>query len=164
MEGEDDERFFDRIIKTELSKKHSKVKVFKYAQNTRPTLEKFVTTLKKSGTAYIFFSDMDRVTCYTKKKEVIKSKIIKNIDSTRIIIVKTEIESWYLAGLNRHDAASLNIQHFSNTGDITKEDFARICDKYTSRIDCMANILEKFSINVAKKQNQSFKYFCDKFL
>ena len=107
---------------------------------------------------------MDRVTCYTKKKETIKSKVIKNIDSARIIIVKTEIESWYMAGLSRHNAASLNIQHFPNTDDITKEDFARICNKYTSRIDCMANILEKFSIDVAKTQNKSFKYFCDKFL
>ena len=85
LEGEDDERFLNKIIKPELLKKYSKVKVFKYAQTTRPILEKFVTILKNSHATYIFFSDMDRATCYTKRKDMVKSKTVKNIDSTRII-------------------------------------------------------------------------------
>lgn len=164
LEGEDDERFFDKIIKPELLKKYSKIKVFKYAQTTRSTLEKFITILKNSHAMYIFFSDMDRAPCYTKKKEALKLKTAKNIDNVKIIIAKSEIESWYLAGLDRHSAASLNIQHFRNTENITKEDFDSISKKYTSRIYCMMNILEKFSIDIAKTQNKSFKYFCDKFL
>lgn len=107
---------------------------------------------------------MDRVACYTKKKMIIGSKTVKNIDKTKIVIVKTEIESWYLAGLSRHSAESLCIQHFLNTENVTKEDFDRIRKKYTSRIDCMVDILDKFSIDVAKTQNESFRYFCNKFL
>ena len=164
VEGVDDERFFDKVIKLELLKKHSKVRVFKYAQSTRSYLEQFFVTVKKSGAAYIFFSDLDRVKCYTRKKEMIKSKTIKNIDEDRIVIVKSEIESWYMAGLSCDAAASLNIRHFRNTETMTKEDFEKICKKYTSRIDCMIRILDKFSMGVAKTQNQSFRYFCDKFL
>lgn len=164
LEGEDDERFLNKIIKPELLKKYSKINIFKYAQTPRPTLEKFVAILKNSHATYIFFSDMDRATCYTKRKARVKSKTVKNIDSTKVIIAKAEIESWYLAGLDQHNATSLNIQHFRNTENITKEDFNRICKKYTSRIYCMTIILEKFSLDIAKTQNKSFKYFCDKFL
>ena len=164
LEGEDDERFLNKIIKTELEKRHSRVKVYKYAQVTRKELEKFVSWLKKSSTAYIFFSDMDRVACYTKKKEQITSKTSKNVDAARIAVVKAEIESWYLAGLDRSNAMSLNIQHSDNTENITKEDFATMHKKYTSKIDFMTVILEKFSFDIAKTQNRSFRYFCDKFL
>lgn len=164
VEGGDDERFFNRVIKPELLKKHSKVRVFKYAQSTRLSLERSLVAIKNSGATYIFFSDLDRVKCYTRKKEIIISKTIKNIDKAKIVIVKSEIESWYMAGLSCDTAASLNIRHFRNTETMTKEDFEKICKKYPSRIDCMIRILEKFSVDMAKTQNQSFRYFCDKFL
>ena len=164
LEGDDDERFINKVIKPELEKKHSRVKVYKYAQTTRIELEKFVNLLNKSDTAYIFLSDMDRAPCYTKKKEWIKSKTVKNVNDARIAIVKVEIESWYLAGLDRHSAKSLKIRHFNTTENISKEDFNKISEKYASKIDCMTAILQKFSIDVAKIQNKSFKYFCDKFL
>lgn len=164
LEGEDDERFFNRIAIAELGKKHSSVKVYKYAQTTRNNLEKVVDSLKKRGIAYIFFSDMDMMACYTKKKEEIKSKTAKNVDIARIVVVKAEIESWYLAGLDRRSAKSLRIRHYNNTENITKEDFTKMHKKYSSRIDFMTTILQKFSIDIAKTQNESFRYFCDKFL
>ena len=164
LEGEDDERFLNKVIKARLEKKYSKVKVYKYAQVTRNEREKFINWLKKSSTAYIFFSDMDKMACYTKKKERITLKTAKNVDVAKIAIVKTEIESWYLAGLNYHDALSLNIWYSRNTENITKEDFTAIHKKYASRIDFMMVILEKFSLDIAKIQNKSFRYFCDKFL
>ena len=164
VEGVDDERFFNKVAMAELAKKHSRVKVYKYSQIKKVEREKFVDWLKKSGTAYIFFSDMDRATCYTKKKEQIRSKVVKNVDIARIAVVKAEIESWYLAGLDRRDAESLEIQHSSNTESITKEDFDSMHEKYTSRIDFMTVILEKFSLDIAKTQNESFRYFCNKFL
>ena len=164
LEGEDDERFFNRIVIDELVKKYSRVRVYKYAQTTRNDLEKLVGLLKKSGAAYIFFSDMDMAPCYTKKKEKIKSKTAKNVDIARIVVIREEIESWYLAGLDRRSAESLGIQHYNNTGKITKEDFIKMHKKYSSRIDFMTTILQKFSIDIAKTQNESFKYFCDKFL
>ena len=164
MEGVDDERFFNKIIKVELSKKYSRVKVYQYAQTTRRNLEKFIDSLKKSGCAYIFFTDLDMIRCYTRRKEQIKSKTAKNIDNERIAVVRTEIESWYLAGLDQNNTSILGIQYFSNTDEITKEIFAQIHKKYSSRIDFMTTVLENFSIDIAKTQNDSFRYFCDKFL
>ena len=164
LEGDDDERFINKIIRPELEKKNIRVKVFKYAHMTRVELERFVNVLNKSNTAYIFLADMDQPICYTKKKEWIKSKKVKKVDATKIAIVKVEIESWYLAGLDRQSAMSLKILHCNNTENKSKEDFNKICEKYTSRIDCMTDILQKFSLDVAKVQNESFKYFCDKFI
>ena len=163
LEGDDNERFINKVIKPELEKKHSRVKVYKCAQTARIDLEKFVNLLNKSDTAYIFLSDMDRAPCYTKKKEWIKSKTVKNVNGARIAIVKTEIESWYLAGLDRHSAKSLKIRHFSTTEHISKEDFNKISEKYASKIDCVTAILQKFSIDVAKIQMNRSNIFAKNF-
>ena len=164
MEGDDDERFFKKTIKTELEKKYYPAKLFKYAGTPRFQLEQFIIYLNKSNIAYIFLSDMDRTLCYTKKKERIKSKTAKNVDTSKIAIVKAEIESWHLAGLDYGSSKSLGIQYNNDTEHITKEDFDKMNKKYSSRIDFMMDILEKFSIDTAKTQNKSFRYFCDKFL
>ena len=162
VKGVDDERFIKRAA-TELTKNH-RVKVYKYAQTTKTSLEKHIELLNKSGAAYMFLSDMDRAACYTKKKAQIRSKKSKSVNLARTVIVKAEIESWYLAGLDWHDANSLGIRHVTNTEGVTKEIFEEMSKHYASRVDCKAAILEKFSLEAAKKQNESFMYFCNKFL
>ena len=107
---------------------------------------------------------MDNLACYTDKKHYIQLRTASNVDAAKIIIVKTEIESWYLAGLNCHDARSLNIVFHTNTNNITKEMFQQMTpNSFPSAINLMAEILKKFSLDAAKKQNQSFQYFCNKF-
>ena len=86
------------------------------------------------------------------------------MDVARIAVVKAEIESWYLAGLDHRNAGSLEIWYSGNTESMTKEDFTRMHEKYSSKIDFMTDILKKFSIDIAKTRNESFRYFCDKFL
>lgn len=108
---------------------------------------------------------MDHFSCYTEKKQNIKNKKVSNLDDTKIIVVKTEIESWYLAGLNYHNSRSLRIPYYVNTENITKENFLSIMpDMYTSRINFMQEILKKYSLSVGKSQNKSLDYCCNKYL
>ena len=108
---------------------------------------------------------MDNPVCCMKKKSNIRSKRASNVDLAKVIIVKTEIESWYLAGLNYSDALSLNVTFRTNTEGITKEIFrSMVRSSFSSNIDFMVEVLNKFSIDTAKNQNSSFLYFCSKFL
>ena len=81
----------------------------------------------------------------------------------KIVIVIKEIESWYLAGLDEKQCKELGIKSFQETNDITKEQFNSVIPtKYDSRIDFMAEILKRFSIETAKSKNNSFQYFIEK--
>ncbi|NQU04751.1 MAG: hypothetical protein HQ568_01560 [Calditrichaeota bacterium] len=80
-------------------------------------------------------------------------------------IVRVEIESWYLAGMSDEVAPRLGLKGIKSTNDINKEDFNSMIPKdFDSRIDFMNELLKDFSINTAKKKNNSFDYFCTKFV
>ncbi|MDK2795140.1 MAG: hypothetical protein PWQ22_9 [Archaeoglobaceae archaeon] len=162
VEGDDDERFFKRIVELKLKGKYEEAKIIKYAEKPNEYVESFIRSIKSIGADYLFFADIDRAPCITKRKQDIKSKL-NSIDLDRIVVVKAEIESWYLAGLDDKNSKKLKIKNFQNTDNITKEQFNSLMPKkFDSRIDFMIEILNNFSIEVAKTKNSSFKYFVEK--
>jgi hypothetical protein len=97
------------------------------------------------------------------KKAVLKSRFCALSDD-RIIVIIQEIESWYLAGLDDASQKQLSLRHYTTTNHITKEIFNRMVPSfYKSRIAFMIEILEHFSVAVAKERNRSFMYFCSRF-
>ena len=165
MEGPTDRTFFNHIIRPELLKKYNKVFVYLFRQRSKHNIKNFITNCKNTGKDYAFFSDMDNAVCYTKKKDIVKSKIAPNVDREKIVIVKTEIESWYLAGINQSNAKNLNINFHANTENVTKEMFnAMMRYPFKTSVGFMMEILKYYFIDTAKKQNPSFEYFVNKFL
>jgi hypothetical protein len=93
---------------------------------------------------------------------MIKNKLISIQDQFIFLVIK-EIESWYLAGLDRASSRSLKVRYLSNTDDVTKEKFNNsIPKRFDSRIDFMVEILNNFSIKTSMNKNTSFKYFTEK--
>lgn len=78
-------------------------------------------------------------------------------------MVIKKIESWYLAGLDDSPCKQLGIPSYTNTEDITKEQFNRLMSKkFDSRIDFMQEILKYFQVEIAKQKNKSFNYLLEK--
>ena len=164
VEGGDDLRFFQSVIKPELEKQYRSVHISSYKNQRKSELENLINNIHKNNMPYIFVADLDKKVCSTETKKFIKKQIPKIVDK-QIIVVKHEIESWYVAGLEYKDASSLNVVYHTNTESITKEIFnSMITPDVRSRNLFLIKILEKFSIATAKKHNPSFAYFCDKFL
>jgi len=162
VEGNDDERFIQKIIKPIFEGKYD-IKIWKYAQQDKEKIDKFLKNIKEMGAEYIFIVDINSAPCVTSKKQEILKKY-KNIDIDRIIVVIKEIEGWYLAGLDAKSCKKLNIRCYETTDDISKEQFNNLIPKkFDSRIDFMAEILKRYSIETAKIKNKSFKYFIEKF-
>ncbi|KLO21555.1 hypothetical protein [Marinitoga sp. 1155] len=136
VEGEDDKRFFDNIIKLELSGKYDSINIIRYAKmkKEKEKVNNFIISIKKMNADYIFAHDIDNTVSTTSKKIEIKH-MLKNIENS---IVK-------------------------NTDEITKESFNNmISDRFDSRITFMIEILKNFSIKIAIQKNKSFKYFIEK--
>lgn len=160
VEGNDDERFFSRVLTPMYEQNYDYVQCWEYSQKTKNKVESFLESIKEMNADYIFVADMDESPCVTARKAQITS-MYKNLTADRILIVCREIESWYLAGLNDDGCQQLGISaDFKNTDDIFKEKFNDIMpSKFTSRrIDFMLEIMTIFDQETAQAQNSSFRY------
>lgn len=162
VEGDDDERFFSNIIEPKLKSKYNDIKVVKWGKHKKEYIKKFIRSINSMKGGYIFVRDFDNASCIINRKEKTK-ECYQFLDENKIFIVVTEIEGWYLAGLNVESSEKLKIKNFKDTNDIVKEQFDELIpSKFDSRIDFMKEILKMFTIDIAKKKNNSFEYFCKK--
>ncbi len=166
IEGDDDERFFETLIKSKYGHNYNFVRLWKYSQIKQEKIINFIRSIKAMKADYIFVSDINLTRCVTEKKEKIRQKYGELIDSDKIAIVIKEIEGWYLGGLSDAGCKKFSIQKYKSTDNITKEQFNINFDssKFDLRVDFMIEILKSFSFVTAKKKNKSFKYFSDKYL
>lgn len=162
VEGPNDERFFERIIKPKLREKYDLVQVVTYKNMKKEKVVNFFKSIKSMNADYIYTTDINTAPCITAKKQEIRNEL-KNIGNDKISVVIKEIESWYLAGLNDIDAEKFKIPPFKTTDDITKERFDNLIPKnLDSRLNFMLEILENFSVEKARQKNKSFEYFIEK--
>jgi hypothetical protein len=163
VEGEDDVRFFGRIIKPLLINRYDAVEIIPYASIKRTKVDNFLKSIRLMNSDYIFVADIDAEQSVRDKKQVLYSHF-SHIDGGSIIVVIKEIESWYYAGLTQESVQDLEVPNLPLTDDLTKEDFNRLIPrKYDSRIDFMFEILKYFSIDSARKKNHSFRFFIERY-
>jgi hypothetical protein len=163
VEGEDDIRFFGRIIKPLLIGRYDDVEIIPYASIKRSKVSSFLKSITLMKNDYIFVSDIDAERSVRDKKQVLYSHF-NHIDGGSIIVVIREIESWYYAGLPHESALALEVPDLPSTDELTKEDFNQLIPKkFDSRIDFMFEILKYFSIESAVNKNHSFRFFTDRY-
>jgi hypothetical protein len=163
VEGEDDVRFFGRIIKPLMIGRYDSIEIIPYASIKRVKVDNFLRSIRLMKNDYIFVADIDTERSVRDKKQILYSHF-NHIDGSNIIVVIKEIESWYYAGLSGESAQSLSVPDLSFTDELTKEDFnSLIPPKFDSRIDFMIELLKYFSIDTAEKKNQSFKFFITRY-
>ena len=162
VEGDDDEKFFNKILVPKFQKRYSTIKIIKYATMKKERVDNYIKGIKAMRADYIYLMDINDFPCITAKKEKTQKKH-QNIDKDKIIVVVKEIESWYLAGLDNKVCKQLKIKNFANTDNVSKEKFNALIPKKFSRIDFMSEILKNFSIEIAKQKNNSFQYFVEKY-
>ncbi len=163
VEGEDDIRFFGRIVKPLLINLYDAVEIIPYASIRRSKVDNFLKSIRLMNNDYIFVADIDTEQSVRDKKQVLYSHF-SHIDGGNIIVVIKEIESWYYAGLSSESVQNLNVPDLPDTDELTKEDFNHLIPgKYDSRIDFMFEILKYFSIDTARKKNHSFRFFIERY-
>jgi hypothetical protein len=164
VEYNDDLRFFERIIKPLFEGKYDWVTLWRYAQQKKDKVSSFIRSLSKMNAKYIYTTDINDAPSVTARKQEVRGKF-GDIDDDRIVVVKMEIESWYLAGLDDACCKKLGISPLQSTDDITKEQFDDLIPRKfrASRIDLLKEILKHFDIETAKQKNTSLKDFLDNY-
>lgn len=163
VEGEDDVRFFGRIVKPLLISRYDAVEIIPYASIKRSKVNSFLKSIRLMNNDYIFVADIDTERSVRDKKQILYSHF-SHVNGGSIIVVIKEIESWYYAGISPESALILGVPTIPSTDDLTKEDFNNLIPwKYDSRIDFMFEILKYFSLDSAGKKNHSFRFFAERY-
>lgn len=160
VEGRDDERFFQRLIEPRLAEKYDRVQLWKYAQQKRERVTGFIKSIGSMDYAeYLYVSDLDQAPCVTMRKQHILGALTA-LDQTRVIVVRREIEGWYLACLDEETCSKLGFEARADPDQITKEQFNDLMPpRFTSRIDFMQEILSLASLQAGSRRNASLRYF-----
>ncbi|RKX71298.1 hypothetical protein DRP53_02060 [candidate division WOR-3 bacterium] len=99
VEGEDDERFFAHILKPKLQKKYDRVEIRKYARMKKEKVDRFLRSIQSMGADFLYVVDIDKSPCVRARKQEVM-RVLRSLKMEKIVVVRSEIEGWYLAGLD----------------------------------------------------------------
>lgn len=163
VEGNHDKIFVDFIL-SEYVRNNMGIDLhpIPYAQKQPKSINKSIRS--KFRFEYLFLSDLDSRThpCITSMKQERFNKY-DALDCSKIIIVKEEIESWFLAGVDNSLDEFKGWKIPFQTEGIDKEDFDKICKvSFDSKNDCLKEIAKVYNFDLAMERNTSFKYFLNR--
>ena len=163
VEGNDDERFFSRIVKPLFAPLYTSVEIVMYACMKNEKVNSFIRSIGEMGHAFIMCADIDQEPNVLAKYRMMTVRYDLFANDHFVIIIR-EIESWYLAGLDERAQHRLGIRQYGSTNHITKEIFNTMVPRhYKSRIAFMSDIVTLFSPPEARERNRSFSYFCHRY-
>ena len=164
VEGRDDREFFEVVIRPTLQERYDYVQVWEYAGATIEKRIGYIRSIQAMNADYIFVADINTSPCVTQRKAHLVDTHKNAIDPACAFIVRREIESWYMAGVDDQACREFGITCLPHTNDVTKEQFKSLTPKRfnDSEADFMAAILKGFQLDLARGKNQSFGYLMDR--
>jgi len=164
VEGSDDVRFFETIIKPRFEHAFLSVELITFACTKSVKVDRFIRGINAMNHSYIIVTDIDLENSVHAKKKIILSRFTE-ADYQNVMVIIQEIESWYLAGIDDTGAKALGIHAPASTDFVTKEHFIRWIPRYyPSKIAFMIEVLKHFSLSVAVEKNRSFRFFIDHYV
>lgn len=152
VEGPDDERLVNKIIGSK------EVKIIKYANEKKAYINNYIKSIKGMPYAdYALIGDIDLKSLKDKKDDLLLR--FPDCEREKIIVSISEIESWYIAGVNEKKAKLLKIKKIDMTDKITKEIFDNIIPRKYKRIEFLLEILNDYDLQCAVERNHSLRYF-----
>jgi hypothetical protein len=158
VEGKDDEAFIKSVFASQSKNFH----IIQYACLKKEKLNQWLLSVEKNPaySGYLFMCDSDGKTLTDCKNDLTQKYMY--LKRERIVVVIYEIESWYSAGVSEDDGKRLKLRKYiTNTDNLTKEKFSSNVSPQTSRTYIKQQMLECYSINLARSRNKSFDWFVD---
>jgi len=118
--GDDDERFFRRKLKPLFEDRYDSVRLWKHSQKTNQQIHNLLKSIEAMKADYIYVEDINLAPCVTAKKQKMRNAL-KIVRGSRISLAVREIESWYLAGLNKESLKILGIKKTSLTQIVSQK-------------------------------------------
>jgi len=164
IEGNDDLAFFESVLKPYFEKDYFVAIPYRYSIKPNADVNKLIESSRSMKYDYLVFADLDTTKCVSTKKESLL-KSYKKFEEKKIVIVKKEIESWYIAGIKDKKIKGFRKSYAQKSETVDKEKFLEIFLKhYDSKLDLFQEILKYYSLETAIQNNSSLKYLFTKHL
>lgn len=156
VEGTDDTRFVEGVLKSFLEENGQSIFVWEYAQKKQEKVKDFIKSIQQMGAQIVFLTDKDEADQETKLQDIL-DRYHPLLTEDEINIVVKEIESWYVAGIYA-DELSIRVKSSPpyQTDDVSKEIFMSYF--YTSsKAEIILDILAIYNLPLATLRNTSLK-------
>jgi hypothetical protein len=157
VEGDDDKKFFERIISPQIKKYYQDVLIRKHIGWTINERTTMISDFQKKSADIFVISDFDKSSCITNKIDKVRTDYNIPVE-VKIFIVKKEIESWYLAGINDFLLNKHSIQEFNDTENLSKKFLNTLSKRNGSLLEFKLKILNNYSLKTGISKNSSLKY------
>ena len=161
VEGRDDARFCREVLIPIFRESFHDVRTWEYSQQKPSKTVDLIRNIGYMNADYILFGDIDEHPCVTATKENISDRI-PILSWDRTIVVRREIEAWYLAGLDETACNELGIDRVLEVDTVTKEEFDQLVGGRREHQPAMVEILKHYDVEVARQRSPSFAYFWQK--
>ena len=161
VEGADDTRFCDEVLIPVFQQTFDHVQPWEYSQQSPSKAVRLLRGIGSMNADYLLIRDMDERPCVTATKEEIAARI-PVLSWDRVIVVRPEIEAWYLAGLGKAASQELGLDRVADVDSVTKEEFDRLVGGKVHHTSTMVDILRRYDVEVARQRSPSFRYFWQK--
>lgn len=165
VEGYYDRIFVENVLSDFFNEKHQMTLIpIEYSRKSKSGINKDIKS--KSKYNYLLFADLDKskYPCITSKKDKL-NEVFSYLDMSKCFIVKEEIESWFLAGIDNNLDEFKAFDIPASTDSITKEKFDEILESngVLDKSAFLIDVSKNFDIELATRRNSSFNYFIEKF-
>lgn len=163
VEGKDDTRFVNAVLRPILQENRDFVGTWEYAQETPKKIIGFLRAIKSMNAECLLLADINDSPCVSAKKEGLTQNLRQALEPADAVVVVREIESWCMAGLDDDSCREFRIENVSATDEVTKEQFRDLMPSrfHDSLVDFMAELLNVFRVDMARAKNRSFCYLTD---
>ena len=163
VEGPDDSALATTVIRPLIlgSCPVDYVDVVSWATYSKRERRELIRSIVAMGATYLVIADLDEG-CVTLRKQKL-TRSMPYLDALRLVIVRREIEAWYLAGAPLSVTRRLVSHRTDSTDDIRKEQFEQLLDESGLDLELTkAEILLAFVVLSARQRNTSFEYLMQK--
>ena len=161
VEGADDSLFCQEVLFWSFQETFDHVQTWEYSQRKPAELVGLLRSIRSMNADYLLFGDMDERPCVTATKEAITNQF-SGLTWDRVVVVRQEIEAWYLAGLDEEAHRELGLARVRNVDEVAKEQFDRLVGGEEEHTNAMVEILRHYDVEVARQRSPSFRYFWQK--
>jgi hypothetical protein len=162
VEGFYDKKFVERILAPRLSERYAVVQIHEYARAADETLRNhFKSLTRMPDTCFFILADYDMGPCLSAKRQALQHRFEPLLQPEQILIVRQEIESWYLAGVPAENHFKVEIPN--NVETVSEEKFrdlfATWCKRYRTNYAILRDeILEIYDWDLALQRSPSLLY------
>src|ERR1051325_10751435 len=117
VEGPDDKRFAEAVIKPKLEDQGSTCVVLTYKCRAPRDVSKTIQSLLAQGKRVLFLHDHDAAPCITARREATVEKY-RGCSIRNVIVVQQAIEAGYVAGIDAAASRSLRLRPPQETSQI----------------------------------------------